>query len=194
MEGVIRTRVGYAGGTTAAPTYYNIGDHSETVAVEYDPSVVSYQQLLTAFWSGHDITSQPYSEQYRSAIFYTNEEQHKLAIESRQAEEARLGKTVYTGIEPFTAFYVAEDYHQKYYLKLRHDVVDTLYKIYPEPESFRDSTAIARLNGYAGGFGDLDTLKKNLDTFGLSESGKSSLLRIAEAGLTPACPVAAPKG
>jgi peptide-methionine (S)-S-oxide reductase len=84
---------------------------------------------------------------------------------------------------------VAEDYHQKYYLKQRPDVVNTLYSIYPNPEDFMDSTAVARLNGYVGGFGDSDTLKKNLDSLGLSESGKQALLKIAHSGLTPGCPV-----
>ncbi|MFH0768239.1 MAG: hypothetical protein V1932_01570 [Chloroflexota bacterium] len=60
---------------------------------------------------------------------------------------------------------------------------------YPNPADFRDSTAIAHLNGYVGGYGDMETLKKDLDTFGLSESGKQVLLQIAESGLTPGCPV-----
>jgi peptide-methionine (S)-S-oxide reductase len=181
--------VGYAGGTTNNPSYRNIGDYSETVRVEYDPAVVSYEQLLAAFWSSHKPVSPVYSSQYRSAIFYTNEQQRALANESKQAEESRLGMTVYTDIEPYTGFYAAEDYHQKYYLRQRTDIVDTLYAIYPDPGDFRDSTAAARLNGYVTGFGDLDALKKNLDSFGLSEAGKEALLQITKSGLRPVCPV-----
>jgi peptide-methionine (S)-S-oxide reductase len=181
--------VGYAGGTTTNPTYYNIGDHSETVEVDFDPTIVSYEQLLAAFWSGHNAWYPPYSVQYRSAIFYTTDQQQKLANESKQAEEAKLGKPIYTDIEPYTSFYVAEDYHQKYYLRQNSDLANELYTIYPNPADFRDSTVVARLNGYVGGYGDLDTLKKNLDNFGLSESGKQTLLKIVESGLTLVCPV-----
>jgi peptide-methionine (S)-S-oxide reductase len=137
--------------------------------VEYDPAIVSYEQLLAAFWSSHNPTSPIYSSQYRSAIFHTNEQQQNLANESKQAEESILGMPVSTDIEPYAGFYVAEDYHQKYY--------------------FRDSTAAARLNGYVTGFGDLDALKKNLDSFGLSETGKEALLQITKSGLRPVCPV-----
>lgn len=189
IEGVIRTRVGYGGGTTANPTYYDIGNHSETVQVDYNPTVISYEQLLAAFWSSHDPTIRGYPEQYRPAIFYTIDQQKILANESKQAEETKLGKTIYTAIEPYTNFYVAEDYHQKYYLRNTLGVVEALFSIYPNPADFRDSTAVARLNGYVGGYGDLDTLQRNLDTFGLSESGKKELLQIAESGLIPGCPV-----
>ncbi len=157
--------------------------------MDYDPTIVSYKQLLTAFWSGHDATTPADSWQYRSAIFCTTDQQKKLANESKQAEEERLRTSVYTAIEPYTAFYMVEDYHQKYYLRQRSAVVDALYSIYPNPADFRDSTAVARLNGYVGGYGNLETLKKDLDTFGLSESGKQVLLQIAESGLTPSCPV-----
>jgi peptide-methionine (S)-S-oxide reductase len=186
--------VGYGGGTTANPTYGNIGDYCETVEVEYDPAIVTYEQLLAAFWNGHDATYPPYSSQYRSAIFYTADQQRDLANESRQAEEAKLGRTIYTDIAPNARFYVAEDYHQKFYLRQRSDVVNTIYAIYPNPADFRDSTAAARLNGYLGGYGDLETLKNNLDKLGLSESGKRALLQMTSSGLTHACPVIPPRG
>jgi methionine-S-sulfoxide reductase len=185
--------VGYAGGTTASPTYYNIGDHSETIEVDFDPAIIAYEQLLVAFWSGHDASYPPYSVQYRSAIFYTTDQQQKLANDSKQAEEARLGKPIHTDIELGTGFYVAEDYHQKYDLRQRPDVASALHAIYPNPADFRDSTAVARLNGYVGGYGDSDTLKKNLDSLGLSESGKKALLETAKLGLTPACPIPSPQ-
>ena len=183
----MKTRVGYAGGTTSAPTYYNIGDHSETVQVIYDPAIVSYEQLLAAFWGGHNAASPGYTAQYRSAIFYNTEEQYDLANKSRAEQEIQLGQNVYTAIEPYTNFYFAEDYHQKYLLRQKSDLVNELYAIYPEPVDFRDSTAVARLNGYVGGYGDLNNLVKNIDRLGLSESGKQELLRITESGLTPVC-------
>jgi peptide-methionine (S)-S-oxide reductase len=183
--------VGYAGGTTVNPTYENIGDYSETVQVDYDPGVVSFKQLLEAFWGGHDATLEPYSRQYRSAIFYTDEGQKQLASEFKQAEESRLGRHLYTDILPLTHFYVAEDYHQKFYLK-GSELANDFYKIYPDPAEFRDSTAAARLNGYMGGYGDPDTIKKNLDQLGLSQSSREILLQAAESNLTPGCPVIIP--
>jgi peptide-methionine (S)-S-oxide reductase len=184
--------VGYCGGTTANPSYQNIGNHSETVQVEFYPTIISYEQLLSAFWSGHNATYPAYSAQYRSAIFYTTEQQKKLASGAVQAEEARLGKKIYTDVEPFDEFYIAEDYHQKYYLRQASGIVVDLYAIYPDPADFRDSTAAARLNGYLGGYGDSDILKKNLDSLGLSESGKTALLQRTAGGLAPVCPVIIP--
>jgi peptide-methionine (S)-S-oxide reductase len=133
-----------------------------------------------------------YSIQYRSAIFYTSEQQLELANEYKQSEEARTGETVYTDIEPFTRFYVGEDYHQKYYLKWTPDVAKDLYAIYPDPADFRDSTAAARLNGYVGGFGDEEALQKNLDNLGLSEAGKEALKNAVRSGLKSVCPVTVP--
>jgi peptide-methionine (S)-S-oxide reductase len=160
--------------------------------VDYDPGIVSFSQLLAAFWDGSDAAYPPYSQQYRSAIFYTTDRQKGLAEASKLAEEAKTGKTLYTSIEPEISFYVAEDYHQKYYLQSNFELAETISAIYPNPADFRDSTASARLNGYLGGYGDLDTLKKNLDRFGLTESGKQALLSLANSGLTQACPVILP--
>jgi peptide-methionine (S)-S-oxide reductase len=160
--------------------------------VDYDPSIITYEQLLIGFWNSHDITTAPFSRQYRSAIFYVNDQQKNSAIESKQKEEALLGKTVYTSIEPFTGFTLAEDYHQKYYLRQRSAIVSDLYTLYPNPADFRDSTAVTRLNGYIGGYGDADNLMKNLNKLGLSETGKKELLLIAESGLSPFCPVIIP--
>ena len=151
---MIRTRVGYAGGTKSNPNYDNIGDYSETVQVDYDPGIVSYEQLLNAFWSGHETTYPPESRQYRSAIFYGSEKQRQLAIDSSQKEESRLGQPVFTDIEPLTQFYLAEDYHQKYYLRETPDLSGEILTIYPDTQDFINSTAAARLNGYIAGYGN----------------------------------------
>lgn len=189
---MVRTRVGYAGGNSASPTYSDIGNHSETVQVDYDPAVVSYEQLLAAFFSSHDAAAPPYSIQYRSAIFFANDQQEKLAGEYKEKEETRLGQKLYTAIEPYTGFTIAEDYHQKYYLRQRSDIVKDLLSIYPNQADFRDSAAAARLNGYVGGYGDPDSLNENLDKLGLSPSSQQALLRIGESGLSAVCPVIPP--
>jgi peptide-methionine (S)-S-oxide reductase len=186
--------VGYAGGTTSNPTYSNIGNYSETVQVDYDPTIVSYEQLLSAFWDDAGVTYTPYSIQYRAAIFYTTDHQQIIAEASKTGEETRLGRRTFVSIEPGTNFYTAEDYHQKFYLRERKDLVNAIYAIYPDAADFRDSTAAARLNGYLGGYGDLNSLKQNLSKLGLNEAGQKALLDVANAGLTQACPVVIPGG
>lgn len=117
MPGVLDTRVGYAGGATPDPTYRSMGDHSESIQVDFDPAVISYTDLLTEFWAGHRPTSPSRSKQYASAIFYHDEQQRQAAEESKRAMEERLGQALYTEIKPLDRFYMAEEYHQKYYAK-----------------------------------------------------------------------------
>lgn len=175
---MIRTRVGYAGGTSYDPTYYNLEDHSETVQIDFDPAQISYEELLSAFWSNHVPTLQPWSRQYMSVIFYHNEEQKSLAQASLQQEESRLGKKIYTEIIPFREFYLAEDYHQKYYLRGEPELFSEYAAIYPETGRLIQSTAAARVNGYLGGNGDFESLQKQVDSLGLSAAGMEKLLEI----------------
>lgn len=129
----------------------------------------------------------PFSQQYKSIIFYHNEVQRRLAIESKQQEEAKLGRKVTTEIIPFSEFYLAEDYHQKYYLRQEPELMKDFNTIYPDTEDFISSTAVARLNGYAGGYGEAESLQGELNKFGLSAAGKERLLEIADRGLKPGC-------
>jgi peptide-methionine (S)-S-oxide reductase len=158
---VIHTGVGYTGGARENPTYHALGDHAESIEIYYDPNVISYRELLEIFWKSHDPGARPWSRQYMSAIFYHNEEQKKLAFESLKHEETAIHKRVYTEILPAARFYPAEDYHQKYYLRQRPDLVNELRKIYPA-ETFVDSTAAARLNGFLAGHGSYPELKAEL--------------------------------
>ena len=99
------------------PTYHDLGDHSETIQVDYDPAQISYAQLLEVFWTHHNPFTPLWSRQYMSAILYHNEEQRRLALESKSQLEARRGARVHTQIVPAGQFYLAEDYHQKYLMK-----------------------------------------------------------------------------
>ncbi len=177
---MIRTRVGYAGGNKENPNYYDLGTHSETVQIDFDPTRVSYEELLAVFWHSHNPTSPPFSTQYKSVIFYQDEEQKRLAEESKAREEERLGKIIQTELVPFTEFHLAEDYHQKYYLRSRPDLGSELYAIYPDINDYTNSTALARLNGYVGGNGDIEMLQLEIDSYGLSPEGKQRLLNLVK--------------
>jgi methionine-S-sulfoxide reductase len=176
---VVRTRVGYAGGTTAAPTYQSIGDHSETIQIDYDPAQISYEKLLDVFWDSHSPATRAWSQQYASIVFYHSEEQKRLATETRGHEEAGQGGPIYTEIVPFSKFYMAEDYHQKYRLRQTPELMEELQAIYTDDSDFVNSTAAARLNGYMGGNGTQATLQSELDLLGLSADGSQRLLEVA---------------
>lgn len=126
--GVLSTTSGYMGGHTANPTYEQVSagvtGHAEAVEVEYDPQRISYQELLTIYWRNIDPTTPnaqfcDHGDQYRSAIFYHNEEQRRLAEASK--EEIDRTKTfsapIVTEITQATEFYPAEERHQDYYRK-----------------------------------------------------------------------------
>lgn len=128
VNGVKATAAGYLGGTMPNPTYRDVctgrTGHAEVVQVEYDPSQVSYEELLEVFWSNHNPTTlnrqgPDFGTQYRSAIFYHTPEQQRLATESRDALErsGRWRRPIVTEITPATAFYQAEEYHQQYLRK-----------------------------------------------------------------------------
>jgi methionine-S-sulfoxide reductase len=159
---VISTRVGYTGGNKENPTYRALGDHAESIEIDYDPAVISYRELLEIFWKSHDPGSRPWSRQYMSAIFYHSEEQKNLAIESMKLEEASTHRKIYTEISPAAKFYLAEDYHQKYYLRQRPELIRALKAIYPSDDDFVNSTVAARLNGYLALKGPYPALQAEL--------------------------------
>ena len=123
ITGVVNTTVGYSNGHTTAPTYKLIchGDtgHAEAIQVEFDPTQISYADLVAAFWSLHDPTTlnrqgPDIGTQYRSAIFYHSERQQHTAQTSRTQHQAALGKMIATEITAAETFYPAEEYHQCY--------------------------------------------------------------------------------
>ena len=127
-KGVKSTQVGYIGGKLANPTYEEVctdtTGHAEAVQVEYDPNEISYDELLKVFWSNHDPTSlnrqgPDIGNQYRSAIFFHDEEQKKIAQKSKEDLEksGKFQKHIVTEIAPAPEFYKAEEYHQKYFQK-----------------------------------------------------------------------------
>ncbi|MFQ3592608.1 MAG: peptide-methionine (S)-S-oxide reductase MsrA [Gemmataceae bacterium] len=125
IPGVVATAVGYSGGQVENPTYRQVCSdttgHAEVVEVEYDPSRVTYEQLLAVFWENHDPTQlnrqgPDIGTQYRSVIFYYDEAQKAAAEASKAALEAsgRFHRPIVTAIEPAGTFWRAEEYHQQY--------------------------------------------------------------------------------
>jgi peptide-methionine (S)-S-oxide reductase len=125
VPGVLGTAVGYLGGTLVNPTYHDVctgrTGHAEVVRVEFDPSEISYDQLLDVFWKNHDPTTlnrqgPDHGTQYRSAIFYHSPAQQQAAEASkeRMSKSGKFRRPIVTEITPASTFYKAEDYHQQY--------------------------------------------------------------------------------
>ncbi len=176
---MVRTRVGYAGGKKRNPTYHSLGDHTETLQLDYDPARISYEELLEIFWNSHSPTRRSWSKQYMVAVFYHDEAQRQLALASKAQQAAKYAAEITTEILPATEFYLAEDYHQKYMLRYTSELLDEYRAIYPDPKDFVNSTATARVNGYVSGYGELDQLQVELESLGLSPAGRKRLVEFA---------------
>lgn len=163
----MRTRVGYCGGTRPNPTYHSIGDHSESIQIDFDPKVISYAQLLREAMSQGNFGGSAYSRQYRSAVFYGTAEQ-KATAESAGC----------SSIEPLGVFTRAEDYHQKYYLQ-QSGVVKDFYAMFPDDASFTDSTSTMRANAIVAGCLPRDRVEGLLPGLGVSSATGQKLLQLA---------------
>jgi len=128
VKGILSTQVGYSGGHVANPSYREVctgkTGHAESVRLEYDPDIISYDELLEVFWDMHDPTSPnrqgpDIGSQYRSVIFYHDEDQRKSAKKSvaRLQRSEKYERDIVTEVVPAGEFYPAEDYHQRYYEK-----------------------------------------------------------------------------
>jgi peptide-methionine (S)-S-oxide reductase len=124
LDGVLDVTVGYTGGETTDPTYEQVcggaTGHAEAVEVIFDPASVSYRQLLDTFWHIHSPTTLnrqgwDLGSQYRSAIFFHDPQQERLAVATRDSEQRSLVRPIVTEIVPATRFYRAEEYHQRYF-------------------------------------------------------------------------------
>src|SRR5207248_7841412 len=123
IEGVVKTSVGYTGGSASDPSYEQVCSgatgHAEAVEVWFDPAAVTYGELLNAFWSMHDPTTPnrqgwDFGSQYRSASFFEDREKELHASASRDGRQKTLARQIVTEILPASEFYSAEEYHQRY--------------------------------------------------------------------------------
>ena len=155
--------------------------------MDFDPSVISYGELLDVFWASHDPRERPWKRQYMSAIFTRGDEQRNLAIRTRSSEASRKNGKIYTEILPASRFYPAEAYHQKFALRGRSDLLKEYEAMFPSFQDFLASTAVTRVNGYVAGYGTCESLRGELDGLGLSPAGRKRLEGIV-------CSHGAPKG
>lgn len=181
---MIRTRVGYTGGQKVNPTYSSLGNHTESFQIDFDPTQVSYEQLLDIFWDSHNPTRGAWSSQYKAAVFVHTETQAAQAEASkvRIATEKTgrwFNRSIKTEILPAETFYRAEDYHQKYLLQHHPRLWGEILEFYRDnPLGWINSTAAARLNGYIGGYAAAEQLADEIDRLGLSTAAQEALWQI----------------
>jgi peptide-methionine (S)-S-oxide reductase len=173
---VIRTRVGYAGGEKENPTYRSLGNHTETFQVDFDPSVLSFEQLVTLFWESHNPCSAGGSTQYKKIVFYHSPEQKKTIEATRAAIEEKRGEPVRTEIRKAPTFWSAEDYHQKYRLRSRKNLMAIFNEIYPDGASFRDATLTMRVNAFLANQFSREDMKAAVQASDLSDDQKARLI------------------
>lgn len=172
---MVGTRVGYAGGGKDNPTYRDLGDHTETYQVDFDPTVISYADLLRVYWKDHSPTRPMFGRQYMSAIYWHDEEQRRLAEASLEERRKATSKTLYVEMKQAPRFWVAEDYHQKYYLRQTPVLMREFERMYPDPDELVHSTAAARVNGALGGYLGGARLRGLRGRLGLSERAEEML-------------------
>ena len=150
LDGVVRTRVGYAGGTKPAPTYHDLGDHTEVFQVDYVPEKQSFVELLELVFRSHDPNRQTPTIQYQNIVFVATADQREALSTYLDANDL-LGEAIETRIDPLSEFYPAEAYHQKHSLKSRKQLLTTFETAGYVDADIRESAAAAKLNAYAAG-------------------------------------------
>ena len=159
VDGVIRTRVGYAGGTKLNPTYHALGDHTEVLQVEFNPDTVTYRDILQLVFESHNPRRQTGKTQYQNVVLAATASQRTAIDEFLTTQGLTVGGTE-TRIERLSRFYPAEEYHQKYKLQSASSFMDVFEAAGYSDVEFRESPIAAKLNAYVAGHdvGISDTL------------------------------------
>jgi peptide-methionine (S)-S-oxide reductase len=173
---VVRTRVGYTGGTLEHPTYRHMGDHTESMQIDFDPSRIPYAEMLRIFLDDHDPSEEPYMRQYMSGIWPANRAQHQQAREALGARAEKLRRRLFTEVAPLGVFTNAEDYHQKYYLRHEPALVGVFGSY--DPAGFRESRVAARLNGVVGRYATPELIESELPSWGLGTDAQMLVKRL----------------
>jgi peptide-methionine (S)-S-oxide reductase len=150
ITGVVRTRVGYAGGTKPDPTYHDLGDHSEAIQVEYDPSELDFADLVAVAFENHDPLSRPRKRQYQNVAFYESDADRD-AIESHLRESDWPRDAVETRIERLDEFHIGETYHQKFNLGSTASLRSRFEEAGYDDADVRESPAAAKVNAHVAG-------------------------------------------
>ncbi|KAL7021412.1 hypothetical protein ACKWTF_011860 [Chironomus riparius] len=171
QKGVLRTKVGYSGGSLDNPVYRNLGDHTEVIEIHYDPKTIAFEKLLNLFWNNHEYgLTTKIKKQYASIIFYHNDEQKETAEKSREAEQkARSNETIITQIVKASTFYPAEDYHQKYRLQAHKKLASDLGLSPTSSKLLQTSYVATKLNGYLVGVGGSKQFLEEAESLGLTD-------------------------
>ncbi|KAM3720269.1 Peptide methionine sulfoxide reductase [Dirofilaria immitis] len=187
LNGVLATRVGYAGGTTTSPNYYNIGDHTEVTEIQFDEKIISYDEILNCFWDNHNPIKE-YKKQYKSAILYVDDQQKETAKNSLKKIQEKYGdRKLDTYVQKLIHFYQAEDYHQKYWLRCQTAIFK---KLNLNNEQVVNSLLATKVNAFLAGYKNFDVLKQLADQYGLDDDVVKLIEGIAiTGGDTSACHV-----
>ena len=143
-----------------------MGDHTEALQVDFDPNEISFEQIVQLFWKSHNPISRARTTQYKSAIWFADEAQQNAITQTVAPLVAKLESELTTEVLPMKKFYVAEDYHQKYILQRNAAVMKNFSNMYPRFKDIVDSTAAARLNGFAGGYGTRELFDAEKNGYG----------------------------
>ena len=150
IDGVVRTRVGYAGGTKHEPTYHDLGDHTEVFQVEFNPDTITYRKLLNHVFNSHTPQNQTRTTQYQNIVFAATKDQ-RAVLDDFLTVHGLTADGIGTRIEQLSRFYPAEEYHQKYHLRSISSFMSAFEAAGYGDDALRESPIAAKLNGYAAG-------------------------------------------
>ncbi len=155
-----------------------MGDHTETIEIDFDPTLICFEQIMEVFWENHHPSRRRGygGRQYMSLLLYHNEIQKNEALQIKRKWEKIRGEVIPTEIKSYTQFFLAEEKHQKYYLKRYKTAYEAVRELFTTHDQFVQSTLIARLNGFVREFGTLSDLKSEIETWGLSKSDQIRIL------------------
>ena len=178
VDGVLRTRVGYAGGDSTTPSYDDLGNHIEVFEVDYDPDLLSYEDMVHLYFQFYDATARPFSQRVTPVIYYRNAAEQVIAEDVKLSIENSSEKGIFTVIRPLEVFYLAEEKHQLSYLKQESSLYKEIREIFIEDDALLLSILASKLNGFIAGYGSETDLTYVLKGSGLSDASLDRLKTI----------------
>jgi peptide-methionine (S)-S-oxide reductase len=172
---VLHTRVGSAGGKMDKPTYHDLGGHTEAIQIEFDPKKVTFEQLLKIFWESHDECGRTWSSQYKAVLWTHGKAQAQVARASAAAQVKARGKKLTTLVAEAPRFWIAEDYHQKYNARRHGGLLSAVLGAKHTEKALRESTAVARINGWVAGHGSKEQILSESKALGFSAAARKEL-------------------